>query len=164
MGPLTQFSFQHLFLNSTEHCLSDFDKFLHLFVLDLSSTIESISSTISSIQSTISQIQSDIANHAIIHNEIKRSSSVSNITGTQTYIFNALCIEGAEHALKESELGIVTNGTDTISNVESLNVGNLTVSVEFESVANGITMEVTNSQNLTGVTGELYVTCLNYSN
>lgn len=126
-------------------------------------SFEAVNALITSIQSTITSIQNTLSTHAVIHDEVNKVVTAGPVFLNQDTIFQALCHPTNEYAILNSSVGIVTNGTDTISNIPTLNVGNLTVIVDFEIVSQGLIMEVTNT-NLQNVTGEASIICLDHSN
>ncbi len=120
--------------------------------------------TFDEVDVAMAALQITLDSHVIIHDEINRISSSAPITGTGTYLLQAICHIDNESKFMGSELAIVTNGTDTISNDSSLNVGTLDVDVTFTEITRGIKMDVINTNDLPNVTAEIHVTCADFTN
>lgn len=127
---------------------------------------------ISSLQSSVSSVQTQANTHdtdiAAIHEHVdvvNRNIAIGPLPVPQLMTdYTAICNDGSQTKIPGSEIATLTNGVNTTSNIPELVVGTLDVIVNYTDTRLTFKMTVTNANNVTGLSGEAYVTCLTYPN
>lgn len=137
--------------------------------IDISSLESSVStqqSQISSLQSTTTTQQSEIdAIHEPI-DVINRNIAIGPLPVPQLETdYTAICNAGSQTKIPGSGIGTLTNGVNTTSNIPELIVGTIAnVTVDYTDTRLTFKMTVTNPDDITGLTGEAFLTCVTYPN
>ncbi len=133
--------------------------------------IGSLESSVSTLQSQTSTLETDHdTDIAAIHEPIdvvNRNIAVGPLPVPQLNTdYTAICNQGSQTKIFGSGVATLTNGVNTTSNVPELIVGTIggNVTVDYTTTYLTFKMTVTNPDDITGLTGEAYVTCLTYPN
>lgn len=80
--------------------------------------------------------------------------------------YTAICNDGSQTKIVDSGVGTLTNGVNTTSNIPELIVGTIggNVTVNYTDTRLTFKMTVTNPDDITGLTGEAFLTCVTYPN
>jgi len=128
--------------------------------------IITLESNVSTLQSTTTTQQSEIdAIHEHI-DVINRNIASGPLPVPQLETdYTAICNDGSQTKIVGSGIGTLTNGVNTTSNVPELVVGTIgNVTVNYTDTRLTFKMTVTNPNDITGLTGEAFLTCVTYPN
>lgn len=128
--------------------------------------INTLESNVSTLQSTTNTQQDEIdAIHEHI-DVVNRNIAIGPLPVPQLETdYTAICNDGSQTKIVGSGVGTLTNGVNTTSNIPELIVGTIAnVTVNYTDTRLTFKMTVTNPDDITGLTGEAFLTCVTYPN